>query len=87
MTDPVILPLDQFEALLARAAEEGARKALERVGLCDEHAASDIQTLRGLLDAWRDARTESLRTVSRVLTVAALGALAAWAGLRLHFGD
>ncbi len=45
-----------LRALCAEAAEVGARAALERLGLGDEGARRDLDELRELLSAWRDAK-------------------------------
>lgn len=45
----ISLPSDEFEALLERAAETGARRALHEVGLDGTDAAEDIRDLRSLL--------------------------------------
>jgi hypothetical protein len=47
---------DQVEALLERASETGAQRALARLGLDDPNAAKDMNELRELLSAWRDAK-------------------------------
>jgi len=52
----VRMPEDEFEAMLARAAEKGARRALADVGLDGPEAAIDIRDLRTLLDSLRMAR-------------------------------
>lgn len=71
------LPPDPLlEAMLARAADEGARRALERIGLHDEQAGGDVRDLRTLLGAWRDVQTTARQTVVRVLTAAMLGLIA-----------
>ena len=46
----VRMPDAEFEAMLARAAEKGAKRALADVGLDGEEAALDIRDLRSLLD-------------------------------------
>lgn len=51
----VTMPKDEFEELLERVAERGARAALSDVGLDGENAANDIRELRGLLEACRGA--------------------------------
>jgi hypothetical protein len=71
----VVMPRDEFEELLARAAERGARRALADVGLDGEDAAHDIRELRDLLDAWRDARHTAWQTFVKVLTTGLLAAL------------
>ncbi|SLN73065.1 hypothetical protein ROE7235_03378 [Roseibaca ekhonensis] len=44
----VRMPDAEFEAILARAAEKGAKRALADVGLDGEEAALDIRDLRSL---------------------------------------
>ena len=73
----------EIEAMIERAAERGAKKALADVGLHDEDAGRDVQELRGLLEAWRATRRTILQTITRVVTTAILTALAA--GAYLHF--
>lgn len=70
----------ELHALIERAAEAGAAKALEKVGLHDEHAGKDIGELRGLLDTWREAKKEAVKTAAKMITTAILTALAisAW---------
>ena len=51
------LPQSDFEALLERAAEKGARRALADVGLDCEHAAGDVHDLRSLFAVLRLVRT------------------------------
>jgi Family of unknown function (DUF6127) len=51
-----IMVNDQVEALLERASETGAQRALARLGLDDPNAAKDMNELRELLSAWRDAK-------------------------------
>jgi len=52
--------MDRNHGLLARLAEEagerGAERALERLGLADASARADLDELRQLLSAWRDAK-------------------------------
>lgn len=73
----------EIEAMIERAAERGAKKALADVGLHDEDAGRDVQELRSLLEAWRATRRTILQTITRVVTTAILTALAA--GAYLHF--
>ncbi len=70
----------ELHNIIERAAEAGAAKALEKVGLNDEHAGKDIGELRGLLDAWREAKKEAVKTAAKMITTAILTALAisAW---------
>ncbi|WP_051520500.1 DUF6127 family protein [Aquamicrobium defluvii] len=46
----VRIPDAEFEAILTRAAEEGAKRALADVGLDGDEAALDIRDLRSLVD-------------------------------------
>ena len=65
----VTLPREEFEALLECAAERGARHALANVGLDGPDAANDIRELRGLLDAFNEAkRTAGLTVVKMLVT-------------------
>lgn len=71
----VVMPRDEFEELLARAAERGARRALADVGLDGEDAAHDIRELRGLLEAFNAAKHTAWQTVIRLVTTGFLLAL------------
>lgn len=73
----------ELEAMIERAAKRGAREALESIGLHDDAAVRDVMELRGLLEAWRDAKQAAWKTVSQVLTTALLTALAA--GMYINF--
>ena len=59
----VRMPDAEFEAILTRAAEEGAKRALADVGLDGDEAALDIRDLRSLVDCIRLAR-RTTRTAS-----------------------
>ena len=45
-----------LRAVVEEASEQGARRALARLGLADEAARDDVSDLRQLLGAWRDAK-------------------------------
>jgi len=79
----VRMPEDEFEAMLARAAEKGARKALADVGLEGPEAAVDIHDLRTLLASLRMARRTAWQTVIRLMTTGLLLALIAGVALKL----
>jgi len=72
------------QQLIDQAAEEGARRALEKVGLSDSDAGEDVKELRNLLDAWRGAKRTIGQTVVRIITTALLMALAV--GIYAKFG-
>lgn len=52
-----------LRAMVEEAGELGARHALGRLGLADEGARGDIDELRELLRAWRDAKASAWRAV------------------------
>jgi hypothetical protein len=65
----VTMPQTDFEQMLERAAERGARHALHGVGLDGEDAAHDIRELRNLLDAFNEAKkTAGLTIIKMVVT-------------------
>jgi hypothetical protein len=67
----------ELDQLLEKAAERGARLALESVGLHDDAAGKDIRDLRTLIDSWRTAKRAALTTIIQWMTVGILGAIAA----------
>jgi hypothetical protein len=79
------MPEDEFEEILALAAERGARRALADVGLEGEDAAVDIRDLRTLLAALRIARRTAWQTTVHVVTTGLLIALIAGIAVRLRF--
>lgn len=72
-----------FEIILARAAEEGAKRALADVGLDGRDAEVDIRDLRALLDSIRLARKAALQTFASMLTTALILALIAGVAVKL----
>ena len=75
----VVMPRDEFEELLERAAERGARHALADVGLDGPEAANDIRELRGLLDAFNEAKKTAGLTIIKMLVTGMVMALLAGA--------
>jgi len=82
LVEPLALTRPELQAVLEKAAAEGARQALAAVGLHDDDAAADVRDLRGLLDAWRSAKATMWQTVLRELTRLAL--LAIVAGMAIY---
>jgi len=78
-----------FEAILARAAEEGAKRAFAKLGIDNGHAAADIRDLRALIAAIRAARRTFWNTVVRITTTGLILGLIAGLALeiRLFKGD
>ncbi len=79
----LLLRKEDFDELLDRAAERGAERCLAHLGLENGHAARDIRELRGLLEAWRDARRTAWQTTIKVLTTGILAALVVGAAIKL----
>ena len=79
----VRMPDVEFEAMLARAAEEGARRALADVGLDGEEAALDIRDLRSLLKSVRLVRRTAMQTAVRMITTGVMLALLAGIAIKL----
>jgi predicted amidohydrolase YtcJ len=69
------LPKQDFEDILERAAERGARHALHGVGLDGADAAHDIRELRNLLDAFNEAKKTAGLTIVKMLVTGLVLAL------------
>lgn len=52
-----------LQAIAEEAAQAGAARALERLGLKDGDAGADIVELRQLVQGWRDARKSALKAL------------------------
>jgi Family of unknown function (DUF6127) len=79
---------DDLDELLTRAAEKGAERALAALGLENGHAAKDIRDLRGLIEAWRQARQTAWQTFIKLLTTGVLVALIVGTSIKLKlFGN
>lgn len=81
----VTIPQEEFEAMLERAAERGAKNALHGVGLDGLDAAHDIRELRNLLDAFNEAKKTAGLTIIRMLITGLVMALLAGTVLKLKF--
>ena len=81
--DVLNLRPDDLDKLLIRAAEKGAERALAALGLENGHAAKDIRDLRGLIEAWRQARQTAWQTLIKLLTTGVLVALIVGASIKL----
>jgi hypothetical protein len=83
--NPDVLNLrpEDLNELLIRAAEKGAERALAALGLENGHAAKDIRDLRGLIEAWRQARQTAWQTLIKLLTTGILVALLVGASIKL----
>ncbi len=84
----VRMPDAEFEELLARAAEEGAKRALADVGLDGTEAAMDVRDLRSLLASIRFVRRTAVQTTVHIITTGVILALLAGIALKLKvFGS
>ena len=87
-SDVLHLRPDDLDELLTRAAEKGAERALAALGLENGHAAKDIRDLRGLIEAWRQARQTAWQTLIKLLTTGVLVALIVGTSIKLKlFGN
>jgi hypothetical protein len=77
------MPDAEFEALMVRAAEEGAKRALADAGLDGAEAALDIRDLRSLLASIRFVRRTAVQTTVRLITTGIILALLAGIALKL----
>ena len=75
---------DRMRALFEEASETGARLALARLGLADEHARDDMGELRELLQAWRDAKASARNAVIGWIVRLLLAALLIGIAVKLH---
>jgi hypothetical protein len=73
----VTLPQVEFEAMVERAAERGARHALPEVGVDGRESARDISELRSLLDAFNEGKKTAGLTTVRMLFTELVSALLA----------
>ena len=77
------LRTEDLDELLTRAAEKGAERALAALGLENGHAAIDIRDLRGLIEAWRQARQTAWQTLIKLVTTGILVILLVGASIKL----
>lgn len=77
--------LANLKSIIEQSAEAGARKVMSGIGLADAAARKDMDDLRQLLAAWRDAKTSARRAlvewVVRIFLALLLIALAVRLGL------
>lgn len=73
----------EFEELLARTVEKGAKRALADVGLDGDEAALDIRDLRSLVECIRLVRRTAVQTTVRVITTGVMLALLAGIAIKL----
>ena len=75
-----------LRALIEEASETGAARALAALGLSDDKARKDMEELRELLSAWRDAKLSARKAVIDWLIRGFLAALLIGIALKLGLG-
>ena len=81
------LDLVTLRALVEESSQSGARRALGALGLDDEKARRDMDELRQLLSAWRDAKKTAWRAVVGWLVRIGLAMLLVGIAVRLRLTD
>ncbi|EDL49060.1 DUF6127 family protein [Erythrobacter sp. SD-21] len=76
-----------LRAIVEESSELGARRVLGRLGLEDENAQSDIDELRELLSAWRDAKASAWKATVEWLVRGVLALLLVGIAVRLGVGE
>jgi len=76
-----------LRALVEESSQAGARRALASLGLDDERARRDMDELRQLLSAWRDAKRTAWRAVVTWVVRIALAAVLIGIAVRLRLTD
>ena len=76
-----------LRALVEEASQSGARRALGALGLDDERARRDMDELRELLSAWRDAKRSARRAIVAWIMRVALAMLLIGLAVKLRLTD
>lgn len=76
-----------LRAIVEESSELGARRVLGRLGLDDAHAQDDIDELRELLSAWRDAKASAWKAAVEWLVRGVLALLLVGIAVRLGVGE
>ena len=76
-----------LRALAEEASQAGASRALGALGLDDPRARRDMDELRELLSAWRDAKRTAWRAIVTWLVRIALAVLLVGIAVRLKLTD
>jgi hypothetical protein len=76
-----------LRAIVEEATDNGAERMLERLGLSDPTAHNDIDELRELLNAWRDAKASAWKEVVTWTVRGLLALLLIGIAVRLGFGE
>jgi hypothetical protein len=85
--DGRVIDVVTLRALVEESSQAGARRALGALGLDDERARRDMDELRELLGAWRDAKRTAWRAVVTWAVRIALAAVLVGIAVRLRLTD
>ena len=75
-----------LRAIVEEATDSGAARVLDRLGLADPSAQNDIDELRELLGAWRDAKASAWKAAIRWVVRGVLALLLVGIAMRLGLG-
>ena len=76
-----------LRAIVEESSELGARRVLGRLGLDDPDAQDDIDELRELLSAWRDAKASAWKAAIEWLVRGVFALLLVGIAVRLGVGE
>ena len=76
-----------LRAVVEESSQAGARRALALLGLDDDSARRDMDELRELLSAWRDAKRSAARAVVTWVVSVALALLLIGIAVRLRLTE
>ena len=76
-----------LRAIVEEASELGAKRVLDRLGLSDARAQDDIDELREMLSAWRDAKASAWKAAVEWLVRGVLALLLVGIAVRLGVGE
>lgn len=82
-----VLDYVTLKAMVEESSQSGARRALGQLGLDDERARRDMDELRQLLCAWRDAKKTAWQAVVSWLVRIALAMLLVGLAVRLRLTE
>ena len=85
--DGRVIDVVTLRALVEESSQAGARRALASLGLDDERARRDMDELRELLSAWRDAKKTAWRAVVTWLVRIALAAVLVGIAVKLRLTE
>jgi uncharacterized membrane protein YdfJ with MMPL/SSD domain len=85
--DGRVIDVVTLRALVEESSQSGARRALGALGLDDERARRDMDELRELLGAWRDAKKTAWRAVVSWVVRIALAALLIGIAVKLRLTE